>query len=397
MSPFSSLGRALRSGGLALLILLSAALLLCACGNSVPFPLPETVTSEAPETAAESTPPPLVEIDGVLFSAETPRLVLSGFDMDKTRIESLLPMFPKLSSLDLRGTSLTQEEALSLVERNPGISMVWNVDLFGHVFSSDAKEIDLSGTKMKDASEVEASLKYFTGLEKVIMSDCGLSDEYMDDLNQRYDDILFVWTVHFSVYTLRTDATMFCASDVPGLGYVAPQLGSRELAPLQYCTEMEALDLGHMAYKDLDFLSRMTKMKYLILVQGKFSDISPIANMPDLEYLELFNNNRIIDLTPLLSCKNLKHLNVGYCYFAEWKTLRQMPWLARLWMPHVKISSEELGELQAALPNTIIYAPPDDIMGSTGGGWREDQSYYDMRDIMGMPYLPGGTGMGLGW
>ena len=69
-----------------------------------------------------------------------------------------------------------------------------------------------------------------------------------------------------------------------------------------------------------------------------------------------------------------------------------MPWLARLWMPYVKISSEELGELQAALPNTIIYAPPDDIMGSTGGGWREDQSYYDMRDIMGMPYLPGGTG-----
>ena len=89
----------------------------------------------------------------------------------------------------------------------------------------------------------------------------------------------------------------------------------------------------------------MTKMKYLILVQGKFSDISPIGNMPDLYYLELFNNNRIIDLTPLLNCKNLKQLN--------------LPFTAK-----------------------------------SGGGRRNDQSYFDMRDLMEMPYYPGGTGMG---
>lgn len=404
MRPFSSVGRAIRSGWLPLLILLlSAVLFLCACGNAAePFPLPAPVTPAAAEAApapaeAVSAPLPPVEIDGVLFSAETPRLVLTGLSTDNNKIEQLLPRFPNLTALDLRGTSVTQEEAMSLAARYPQISMVWDVTLFGRVFSSDAKEIDLSGTEMEDSSEVESSLKYFTGLEKVIMSDCGFSNEYMDELNRRYDGILFVWTVRFSVYSLRTDATMFCASDVPRLGNVAPELSSQELDPIKYCTEMEALDLGHMAYKDINFLSGMTKMKYLILVQGKFSDISPIANMPDLEYLELFNNNRIIDLTPLLSCKNLKHLNIGYCYFAEWEPLKQMPWLARLWMPHVEISDDELVMLQAALPDTLIYAPLTDAMGSTGGGWREDPSYYEMRDIMGMPYLPGGTGMGLGW
>ena len=379
--------------------LLSAALLLSACSNSeAAAPQPAPAVTEVPaEFADAAEPDPPVEIDGVLFCADTPRLVLSGLDVSKDEIEEILPQFPLLSILDLRGTSITRDDALSICARYPSITVLWDVSLFGSLYPSDTVELDLSGTAMKDSSELEEVLCCFPKLEKVILSDCGLSDEYMDALNRRYDDISFVWTVHFSVYSLRTDATVFCASDVPKLGNVAPELTSPELDPIKYCTELEALDLGHMNFKDIDFLKNMTKMKYLILVQGKFKDIGVIANMPDLEYLELFNNNRIVDLTPLLNCRKLKHLNIGYCYYAQWETLKEMPWLERLWMPHVEISEEELAGLQKVLPDTLIYAPHDDPMGSTGGGWREDQSYYDMRDIMGMPYLPGGTGMGLGW
>ena len=379
--------------------LLSAALILSACNNTSNTALPPepmiTETLSVPDEIPEPLQP--VEIDGVLFSAETPRLVLAGLDVDKKQIEEFLPRFPLLSVLDLRGTSISPEDALSLYNLNPDLSVIWDVFLLGNLYPSDTTELDLSGIAMNDSSELEEALCFFPKLEKVIMSDCGLSDEYMDSLNSRYDDISFVWTVHFSVYSLRTDATMFCASDIPKLGNVAPELTSPELDPIKYCTELEALDLGHMNFKDIKFLKNMTRMKYLILVQGKFSDISVIADMPELEYLELFNNNRIIDLTPLLNCKNLKHLNIGYCYYADWAPLKEMPWLERLWMPHVEISEVELEELQDALPDTLIYAPHDDPMGSTGGGWREDESYYTMRDIMEMPYLPGGTGMGLGW
>ena len=354
-----------------------------------------TETLAVPDEIPEPLQP--VEIDGVLFNAETPRLILAGLNVDKKEIEEFLPRFPLLSVLDLRDSSISPEDALSIYYCNPDLSVIWDISLLGNVYSSNTTELDLSGIAINDSSELEESLCFFPKLEKVIMSDCGLSDEYMDSLNRCYDDISFVWTVHFSVYSLRTDATMFCASDIPKLGNVAPELTSPELDPIKYCTELEALDLGHMNFKDIKFLKNMTKMKYLILVQGKFSDISVIANMPELEYLELFNNNRIIDLTPLLNCKNLKHLNIGYCYYADWAPLKEMPWLERLWMPHVEISQRELEELQEALPDTLIYAPHDDHMGSTGGGWREDESYYTMRDIMEMPYLPGGTGMGLGW
>ena len=375
-------------------LLFITALSLCACSNApASFPVPASSEAEIIEAPVETAAPP-VEIDGVLFSAETPRLVLTGLNVDEAALDAVIPRFDQLVSLDLRGTSLSHEYAYSVAESHPETEVFWDVSLFGKLLPSDTKELDLTDVQIDDLAEVENALKYYPCLEKVIIPDIGFSNEELDALNKRYDDIRFVWTVHFSVYTLRTDATVFCASNVPRLGYTAPELTSSDLDPIKYCTDLEALDLGHMNYTDLEFLRGMTKMKYLILVQGKFSDISVIANMPDLYYLELFNNNRIIDLSPLVSCKNLKHLNIGYCLFAEWESLKEMPWLERLWMPHVQISSQGLEELREALPDTFVYAPFNDVRGSTGGGWRTDQSYYDMRDLMEMPYYPGGTGMG---
>ena len=43
---------------------------------------------------------------------------------------------------------------------------------------------------------------------------------------------------------------------------------------------------------------------------------------------------------------------------------------------------------------TECYFPTYDPMGSTGGGWRENAAYYDMRNAFGMFYQPGGTGTG---
>ena len=372
-------------------------LLLGGCGLHAEPPemtAPEmTAVPGYAEDGPEKTTPPPVEIDGILFSAETPRLVLTGLAVEERTLKDMLPLFPNLCSVDLRGTEVSPESALGLAQRFPGIEFVWDVPLFGRTFASDLEELDLRGIRMDGTETVEENLPYFRRIRKIILCDCGIPDEQMDALNRRYEDVRFVWTVHFSVYSLRTDAVYFCASDVPRLGNVAPELTADELAPLRYCTDLEALDLGHMNYRNLDFLRDMTKIRYLILVQGKFSDISVLANMPDLEYLELFNNNRIVDLTPLLSCRKLKHLNIGYCYYAGWETLTSMTGLERLWMPHVEISAEELTELEKALPDTLIYAPPADPMGSTGGGWREDQAYYEMRDFFHMDYLPGGTGM----
>ena len=46
-----------------------------------------------------------------------------------------------------------------------------------------------------------------------------------------------------------------------------------------------------------------------------------------------------------------------------------------------------------ALPNTEVYMPRYDPDGSTGGKWREADIYFEMRNLFGMFYQPGGTGM----
>ena len=222
---------------------------------------------------------------------------------------------------------------------------------------------------------------------------CGISNEEMDRLNKQYDPIRFVWKVHFTLYTLRTDATYFCASDLPGNGYVAIKMTDEQLEPLKYCEDLIALDLGHMRYTDLSFLENMPKLQFLILVEAKFTDISPIGTLKELEYLEIFVNT-IDDLSPLLQCPALKHLNIGYTSGFDTSVLKQLTGLERLWYPGNKMSKEEIEELKAALPDTLCHVPDWDPDGSTGNGWREADIYFEMRNIFNMHYMPGGTGMG---
>ena len=222
------------------------------------------------------------------------------------------------------------------------------------------------------------------------MCDCGVPDAEMDALDRRHEDIRFVWTVYFSIYALRTDATFFCAADVPQLNYDAPVLGDAQLYPVRYCRDMIALDLGHMWIEDLSFLYNMPKLQYLILVGGRFRDITPIGSLQDLKYLEIFQTMPR-DISPLLNCKKLEQLNICYCSGFDISPLKEMKQLKRLW--YAGLGPYRGAELVEALPDTQVYCPISDPDGSTGGGWREDEAYYEMRDVFGMYYQPGGTGV----
>ena len=128
-------------------------------------------------------------------------------------------------------------------------------------------------------------------------------------------------------------------------------------------------------------------------MEERFHDISVLGGLEELEYLELFNNT-IDDLSPLLNCKALRHLNVGYTRGYDPAPLYEMTWLKRLWYPGNRLGKEACGTLREALPDTVCFLPSYDKDGSTGGGWRTDEAYYEMRNVFGMFYQPGGTGTG---
>ena len=82
-----------------------------------------------------------------------------------------------------------------------------------------------------------------------------------------------------------------------------------------------------------------------------------------------------------------------YTYGFDPSPLREMKSLERLWYVGMMLKEPLRSQLPEELPNCYCYFPYDDPQGSTGGGWRENEAYYEMRDFFGMYYQPGGTGI----
>ena len=332
-----------------------------------------------------------VPLWGVAVPGDEEELRLgAGVSGDTGELADALGRLKKLKKLDLRDCELTPTQLARILPLCEGIETDYVIRLCGRIFTADCEEMDLSGCEIDDLGEVETAAELMPRLKKVIMSDCGIPDEEMDALDQRHEDIRFVWTIYFSIYSLRTDATFFCAADVPALNYDAPVLGDYQLYPIRYCRDLIALDLGHMWLVDLSFLYNMPKLQYLILVGARFRDMTPIGSLSELKYLEIFQTNPR-DISPLLNCKKLEQLNMCYCSGFDLSPLKEMKQLKRLW--YAGLGPYRGAALQEALPNTIVYCPYTDPDGSTGGGWREDEAYYEMRDVFAMYYQPGGTGI----
>lgn len=332
-----------------------------------------------------------VNLMGEIYPSSEKKLSFAGQSVDVQALIDAGSQFRAMEEIDLRGCGLTLEELSAIYDAFGGTRILAEFSLHGVNVTTEDTKIDLNGIKLSDTLAVEQAVKLMPNLVKVDMSNCGFTDEQMDALNKKYENIQFVWVVRFSVYELRTDAKAFCASNLPQRGYIAMKLRSEDLEPLKYCTELIALDLGSMYYDDLSFLENLHKLQYLILVDARYSDISILAQMKELYYLELFKN-QIDDISPLLECKNLRHLNIGYTSGFDTSPLKEMTWLERLWYPGHELSKEEEQAIKDALLNTQVYMPEWDPNGSTGGKWREADVYYEMRNLFKMFYQPGGTG-----
>ena len=295
---------------------------------------------------------------------------------------------PSLETVDLTGCGLEEEALLALDTALGDTDVLRGISVYGKEFCSADEEIDLSGIQVRDGgAELEGLLSHFPHLKKVVMSGCGIPDEEMDALNGKYEDIRFVWSVYFSIWSLRTDATNFiCARTVNH----AP-LFSWQCEVLRYCTDLIALDLGHKNISDLSFLYSLPKLQYLILVETDIRDITPIGSLPELKYLEIFWT-KIYDLSPLINCTKLVDLNICYIYARAddaFSVLMQMPWLERLWYCGNGLKKEQVEALKENMPDCEMYMAPHGE--STGSTWRTHPHYYEMRDVFGMYYMPGGT------
>ena len=322
------------------------------------------------------------ELFGNAADSETKVLTLTDVTTDQIpALQAELAYLPGLEQVNLEGTLADAAALQTLRAAFPEVRFYWQIELFGVTADVDTVELDFSDIEMESVDTVENALGYLPSLKKVIMSNCGISNEDMDALGKRNPDVRFVWTVRVGAFYLRTDETAF----MPGKYRMLPQ--GDQVYNLRYCVDMVALDLGHCRIDNCEFVAFMPKLKYLLLPLTKISDISPLANHEELVYLELFTCKKLTDYTPLLTLTNLEDLNICYTN-GDIEIISQMTWLKNLWWSAGKsqkaIAKERYEILSEALPNTYLEL---DTQSSTAEGWRKLPHYYEQRDIFGMPYF----------
>lgn len=327
-----------------------------------------------------------VSYGGKVLSSADGNLDLSGIALDYASAVDLLRWFPDAASVDMRQCGLSDEEMMTLCDANPQCFFLWEMTIGEVLVPTDAEEIDISYQIMQSPEEIESLLPYFPNVKTVVMSHCGLDDETMDALNRRHEDIRFIWSVWIWGIPLRTDITYFYPFKLN------PQMSvdDEDLYPLRYCTDIICVDIGHhWGVTNLEWAAFMPNLKYLIIMETQITDLTPLSGLKNLAYLEIFKT-KITDYSPLLGCTGLEDLNLSKSY-GDYTPIAQMTWLKNLYWNGIYLTkglpcSDAPEVLPDALPNTYIQFYH--IACVEKNGWRDLQNYKDMRDLMGMFYLP---------
>ena len=301
-----------------------------------------------------------------------------------------------LETVHLVEPSASAEALRQLMEAYPDLTITWEKTVLGKTFNSAATEYDLTDLSLSEEyqprwtmepmpaeetsriiKKVEEAMAYFPNAEKVIFPAYYFDNETMSDFREKMrPEYKVVWTVYVTKKQVRTDQEVIHSS-----AYQVCFID--ELSQdLKYCEDAIVVDIGHSYVKDISWVKGMPKLKYLILTHNWVKDLTPISTCKNLVYLELFWNDHIPDYSPILGCTALEDLNVSATW-ADIEPLYKMTWLKNLWANCKGITAKEDAALKEALPNTTVMTTGGSY---TTGGWRQVQGYYDMRDIMGLPY-----------
>lgn len=354
---------------------------------------PESVTVQTEETTdeitdeanirQEHTNPPYVLICGREYMLDTECIDLSNEEIEN--VDSFIEALHRLESLRevrLYETDISMEDRFRLVEEFPDVSFGWIVDLVGVEIDSLQTEADISSNLVEDFEAFKKQLLLLGGLEYLDMCDCGLDNQHMEELQNTYPDIKFVWKVTLGLWTIRTDAVAFSTLKDGSITY---RLTNEDVQVLKYCKDMVALDIGHNKVTDISFLQYMPNLRILILVDNwdgetpehYISDLSMIKYVPKLVYLEFFVGD-VSDLSFLEYTPEMVDLNISYNPVSDVSYLLNLPKIERLFLEHTGLTEADYKLLCDTYPDAqVVYYGE----GSVDQGWRTHERYYAMKDM----------------
>ncbi len=288
-----------------------------------------------------------------------------------------------LEYIDMGDSLLSHEQYSRLLNCYPQASIKCSLEFYGVRVSSEADTLNLDGVQISDTTQFDRAVDFMPNLKTVYMSDCGLSDAELDELNNRYENVRVIWTVYVKRFDCRTDAIDFCVSRITN-DYGMYTMTDETIYPIRYCTDLVTLDLGHMVYYNSDFAENMHDLRFLIMGDTNISSIEALKNCEDLYFLEIFLTD-VTDLSPLFGLDELRYLNISYCPIEDYTQLFELTQLEYLWFVRSGLTAQQQEEIRQALPNTKVCFWTSDGS-SVDKVWRTSPGYYEMRDNLGMFY-----------
>ena len=315
------------------------------------------------------------------------RLELRSFGAgDAKTLVELLRQYPDVRSCDLTGKPLPLTTARVLMEGCPDIRFHLTLDLYGGItLDNFLTELDMDAIRSTNniklcrrlkMEDLRTLLDCMPDLRAVVLTEAKHPLSAMRALMADYPSIQFTFTVRENGMTFRPGATAYSTLK----GRQDPRYRAEDLAVVaEFCPDLLALDVGHNDVSDLSFLKTWPGLRRLIVVDSKtpLTDISPLADLEDLEYVELFMQ-QITDISPLAGKTKLLDLNLCHNDITDLTPLYSCVNLERLWIsvnPH--LTDEEIARFREALPNCQVET---DMWQSTGKGWRNHPRYTVMYD-----------------
>lgn len=333
------------------------------------------LADDAPRTGS-ARKPVTITVAGQNYSADTAELDLSGITSeDVPEIAEALPRFSGLTKIILPD-SLPAEDFLSLAEAAPEAAFEYHFELYHQPVSvSETTELMFRRLPKVDDEAVdfiERVIPHLPRLETVSFNRCTASDERLDALREAHPEITVRWVVQFAAFSAWSDTETIWA--------MAGLFHDEDTENLKYFHNIKNLDIGHNGITRCDFLYEMPDMEVLILAIGDLEDITPIASLKKLEYLEICDT-KVEDLSPLSECVSLEHLNLGGIPATDLTPLYSLTNLKRLFADNMSsIPAEERLAYEEKFRELLPEAEVSFLMGPEGGVengfWRYSRGPY---------------------
>ncbi len=300
------------------------------------------------------------QLYGQTMDFESESIDLTGISREELpTVAGVLARIPNMKQITLGSTVdgscvLGWEDLDLLMESCPNAALDYRFSLYGETLDLNCQALDYSYKNISDGGEaILQAIPYLKNCATLDMDSCGLSNEQMAKIREAAPQTKVIWRVWFGEnYSVRTDATKILASK-PSVGGMLYDDCAEQL---QYCTDIKYLDIGHNTdLGTLSFVSGMKDLEVLIIAMTDIKDISPLANCPKIEYVEL-NSTAVTSLDALKDAKALRHLNIAQCpKISDLTPLYGLTEMERLWIGNeTPIPDEQVAEMRKLAPNCTV-------------------------------------------